>query len=623
MTSKPVRLRFAPSPTGALHIGGVRTALYNYLWAKKMGGKFILRIEDTDRTRFVADAENYIVQALQWLGISPDESDHHAPDSRYAPYRQSDRQAQGIYKKYVQQLLDAGRAYYAFDSSEALDAARKEAEAAGNQGFKYDALTRGSFRNSLSLPAEEVEALLKSGADYVVRLRVERDEQIIFDDLVRGRVEYSSNILDDKVLLKSDGMPTYHLANVVDDYLMEISHVVRGEEWLPSTPTHVLLYRAFGWQDAMPQFVHLPLILRPDGKGKLSKRDGAKFGIPVFPLNFPIGDMSAEIKGFREWGFLPEAALNFLALLGWQKSGSDKDIYSLSELVEAFDFGDINKSGARFDFDKARWFNQQYIIATDNDTLAKAIQPLAEAKFRKKYSIKFLSQVARLLKERVHFVSDFVSVGSYLFQAPNLQETAEKEAKTWKKIASNWSTTQQTITQFLSLAAVTPLNAEALQNAINEAGIKAGELMPPLRLALAGTMSGAAVLDIVCLLGLEETSKRVELLHQALCVSTVDASLFSFLTWRWEPAHYKNLPYSDDEILSFFKFYFLIMKDMPSLSSTPLTINNAIKFIINNRKGIINKFQLPRVPTEKTIRTKLKNEECRSKAREILELESQ
>ncbi len=512
MNSRPVRVRFAPSPTGALHIGGVRTALYNYLWAKKMGGKFILRIEDTDRTRFVPDAENYIVEALKWLGISPDESDL-APNNDYAPYRQSDRQAQGIYQKYVQQLLDAGKAYYAFDSSEDLDAARKAAEAAGNQGFKYDAISRKELRNSLSLPKEEVEALLKSGAERVVRLRVERDEQIVFDDLVRGRVEYSSNTLDDKVLLKSDGMPTYHLANVVDDYLMEISHVVRGEEWLPSTPTHVLLYRAFGWEEKMPQFVHLPLILRPDGKGKLSKRDGAKFGIPVFPLNFPLGDTNAEIKGFREWGFLPEAALNFLALLGWQKSGSDQETYNLAQLIEAFDFADINKSGARFDFDKARWFNQQYIMHTANADLGAVLAPLAEAAFGKAYDTDFCTEAARLLKERVHFISDFMQVGAYLFRAPNLQETAEKEAKTWKKLAASWQEKNRaSVFAFLDLAATLPLplQAETLQKAIDEAGFKAGELMPPLRLSLAGTMSGASVLDIICLLGLEELRRRVE-----------------------------------------------------------------------------------------------------------------
>ncbi|RME93486.1 MAG: glutamate--tRNA ligase, partial [Bacteroidetes bacterium] len=350
-----VRVRFAPSPTGALHIGGVRTALYNYLLAKKLGGTFILRIEDTDQTRYVPGAEAYILEALDWLGLTPDEGPGFG--GAYGPYRQSERQAQ--YLKYAQELVASGRAYYAFDTPEELEAQRELAKAAGKHSFKYDAQSRGQLRNSLSLPKAEVEALLADGVPYTIRLLVEPGQTVVIEDLVRGSVSFQTDELDDKVLLKADGMPTYHLANIVDDHLMKISHVIRGEEWLPSTAHHVLLYRAFGWEDTMPAFAHLPLILKPTGKGKLSKRDGLKLGIPVFPLAWKGDTPEDSFMGFREFGFDPAAVLNFLALLGWNP-GTDQEIFSLDELIAAFSIEKIGKAGARFDFDKAKWFNQQY-----------------------------------------------------------------------------------------------------------------------------------------------------------------------------------------------------------------------------------------------------------------------
>jgi glutamyl-tRNA synthetase len=512
--TKPVRVRFAPSPTGALHIGGVRTALYNYLWAKKNGGTFILRVEDTDQTRFVAGAEDYIVEALAWFGLNVDESPQ--VGGKYAPYRQSERKALGIYAQYAQKLIENGKAYYAFDTPEALDERRKAEEAAGNKGFKYDATSRLGLRNSLSLPKAETDALLAQNAAYVIRLRVERDEIIEFDDIIRGHIQYNSNELDDKVLLKSDGMPTYHLANIIDDYEMQISHVIRGEEWLPSTPTHVLLYRAFGWADKMPLFAHLPLILRPDGKGKLSKRDGAKFGIPVFPLNFPLRDANAETKGFREWGFEPDAALNFLALLGWS-AGDDREFYSLDELVQAFDLANINKSGARFDFDKAKWFNQQYLMRQTNEALGVKIQNLLQSQQpNADFSVEYCAGVAAMLKERVHFLTEFYQNGKYFFNPVDFEQTQATEgADLQKKVLAKWDAARKTALLDLvqQLEALPIFDATTTHDAVmafmEATGLKMGELMPILRLGLSGTMKGAGVFEMIALFGKAETAARL------------------------------------------------------------------------------------------------------------------
>lgn len=533
-----VRVRFAPSPTGALHIGGLRTALYNYLWAKKHGGKFILRVEDTDQTRYVENAEQYITAALDWVGLPLDESP--ALGGNFAPYRQSERKAAGLYTKYVQQLIDSGHAYYAFDSSAALDALRKAAEAE-KTSFKYDARTRINLDNSLTISAEECKKRLAEGADYVVRLKVEADETIAFDDEIRGHITYSSNDIDDKVLLKADGMPTYHLANVVDDYLMEISHVIRGEEWLPSTPTHVLLYRGFGWADKMPKFAHLPLILRPDGKGKLSKRDGAKFGIPVFPLDCEIFDgqlnfgaplqtsspeeaqkMEKEgrfmpIHGFSQWGFEPAAVLNFLALIGWS-SPDGSEFFSLDELIQAFDIQGINKSGARFDFDKAKWFNQQYIIRQDNAILGEKIQDLVKRESGQDFSLDYCAAVAAMLKERVHFLTEFYKNGRYFFAPVDFElMLANEKADIDKKVAAKWDANRAAQIQALAnnLAALPNFDAAACHDAVHafmqENQLKMGELMPILRLALSGTFKGPEVFDMMALFGKTETAARIGL----------------------------------------------------------------------------------------------------------------
>ncbi|EJF53114.1 glutamyl-tRNA synthetase [Saprospira grandis DSM 2844] len=500
--SQQVRLRFAPSPTGALHIGGVRTALYNYLFAKKMGGTFILRIEDTDRKRFVAEAESYINEALAWLGLTPDEGV--VEGGEYGPYRQSDRKA--IYAKYAQQLLDSGYAYYAFDTAEELDAIRKE-----EPNFKYGAESRMKLRNSLTLGQEEVDQLVASG-DYVVRILLPAEEEIVFEDMIRGVVRYNSRDMDDKVLYKgSEQMPTYHLANIVDDYLMKISHVVRGEEWLPSTPLHVMLYRYLGWEESRPAFAHLPLILKPKGNGKLSKRDAAKFEMPVFPLDFEQ-EGQEKINGFREWGFAPAPVLNFLALLGWHPEG-DREMFSLEELVEAFDIEKVSKSGARFDFEKARWFSQQYLMATENKVLAEALQKTLSAQ-GKDYSLAYLEAVAGMLKERVHFLSEMPVVGQYFFAAPNYEDTLANEAKNLKKkVLKKWTAERAELFSQLpellrgSDAATIKTAITAFMEA-NSLGF--GDLLPFLRFALSGTMKGPDVFEMAALLGAEENKNRIQ-----------------------------------------------------------------------------------------------------------------
>ncbi len=498
---KKVRVRFAPSPTGPLHIGGVRTALYNYLFAKKNGGTFILRIEDTDQGRYVPGAEEYIIRSLEWCGLKPDEGLGFGGE--FEPYRQSERKA--IYQKYAQMLIDRGAAYYAFDTPEELEARRHAEAEAGNHNFKYDNLSRAGMKNSLTLPADEVQRLLAAGEEHVIRLKVPENETVTFNDLIRGEVSFQTNELDDKVLLKGDGMPTYHLANIVDDHLMEITNVIRGEEWLPSTGHHVLLYRAFGWEATMPEFAHLPLILKPDGKGKLSKRDGAKFGMPVFPLGWEGKTDEDSFDGFREFGFLPEAVVNFLAFLGWNP-GTEQEIFSLEELCEAFSIENISKGGARFDYDKARWYNQQYIHATDGKKLAEMVRPQLEEKGFEATD-DYLVAVCNLMKDRLSVLPDFLNQAYYFFEEVKLYDD-QNIAKRWKP--ENRPTFETLATRLQNLAAF-ELSAieEAVKQFMAEYHLKMGEVMPMLRLALAGSMQGPAVYEMLTVLGRERSVGRL------------------------------------------------------------------------------------------------------------------
>ena len=496
MSARKVRVRFAPSPTGALHIGGVRTALYNYLFAKQYGGDMILRIEDTDSQRFVPGAEEYIIESLNWLGIKFDEGVGIGGPG--APYRQSERR--DIYKKYVQQLLDAGRAYIAFDTPEELDAKRNDVA-----NFQYDASTRAEMRNSLSMSKEEVDALIANGTQYVVRFKIEPNEDVIVDDLIRGEVTINSSILDDKVLYKSaDELPTYHLANIVDDHLMEISHVIRGEEWLPSAPLHVLLYRAFEWE--APRFAHLPLLLKPDGNGKLSKRDGDRLGFPVFPLEWKdpkTGDISS---GYRESGYLPEAVINFLALLGWNP-GNDQEIMSMEELIRLFSLDRCSKSGAKFDYEKGKWFNHKYIQQKSNAELAEMFIPVlkengVEAPFEK------VEAVVGLMKERVNFVKELWNQCSFFFVAP--QQYDEKTAKKrWKAESPEQMTELCDVLE--GIADFSAENTETIVKAwIESKGYHLGNIMNAFRLAIVGESKGPHMFDITALIGKEETIARLK-----------------------------------------------------------------------------------------------------------------
>ena len=494
---RKVRVRFAPSPTGPLHIGGVRTALYNYLFARRNGGDMVLRIEDTDSARFVPGAEQYITEALSWLGITFDEGV--VQGGPFGPYRQSERRQ--IYKKYVRDLLDSGKAYLAFDTPEELEKKRRE-----TANFQYDASTRLSMRNSLSLPPSEVKSLIDSGARSVVRFKVEPGQEIIVDDLIRGRVSVMSDILDDKVLFKSsDELPTYHLANIVDDHLMEITHVIRGEEWLPSAPLHVLLYKAFGWQDSMPQFAHLPLLLKPEGKGKLSKRDGDRLGFPVFPLEWndpKSGDLSS---GFREKGYFPEALVNFLAFLGWNP-GSEREIYSLEELVSLFDLSKCSKSGARFDFQKAVWFNHEYILMKSPSEIAALFEPILEANGINE-SRDRVTQVASMMKDRVNFVSELWPLCKFFFVAPQ-QYDPKTVAKRWH----SYSPSQMDELACL-LDSLDDFSVESQEKAVSSwmeaKGYKAGDIMNAWRLSLVGEGKGPGMYDISAFLGKQETIARM------------------------------------------------------------------------------------------------------------------
>ena len=495
---RKVRVRFAPSPTGPLHIGGVRTALFNYLFARQNGGSMILRIEDTDSQRFVPGAEDYINESLRWLGIEIDEGVREGGD--FGPYKQSERKE--IYKKYVDQLLAEGKAYIAFDTPEELNAARES-----QPNFQYDASTRGSMRNSLVMPAEEVKALIESGAQYVVRFLIEPNADVVVNDLIRGRVVINSSILDDKVLYKSaDNLPTYHLANIVDDHLMEVSHVIRGEEWLPSAPLHVLLYQAFGWEDTMPQFVHLPLLLKPVGNGKLSKRDGDKLGFPVFPLEWHDPKSGETSSGYREQGYLPEAVVNFLALLGWNP-GDDTEMMSMEELISKFSFAHCSKSGAKFDYQKGIWFNHEYLIKMDDTDLAQLFMPVLEEKGYGNVDLAYVAKAVGMVKGRINFVRDLWEQGDFFFQAPT--EYAEKDVKKrWKEDTTTHM--EELITVIEGIDDMTSANAEKIVlDWIASKEYHMGNVMNAFRLCVVGACRGPHMFDITELMPKAEVIARL------------------------------------------------------------------------------------------------------------------
>ena len=497
MAERKVRVRFAPSPTGALHIGGVRTALYNYLFARQHGGEFIFRIEDTDSNRFVPGAEEYIIESFKWLGIHFDEGVSFGGE--HGPYRQSERR--DIYKKYVQQLLDTGKAYIAFDTPEELDAKRAEI-----QNFQYDASTRLMMRNSLSLSQEEVKSLIDSGHQYVVRFKIEPGEDVCVHDMIRGDVVINSSILDDKVLYKSaDELPTYHLANIVDDHLMEVTHVIRGEEWLPSAPLHVLLYRAFGWEDTMPSFAHLPLLLKPDGKGKLSKRDGDRLGFPVFPLEWHDPKSGEVSSGYRESGYLPEAVLNFLALLGWNP-GTEQEIMSLDEMIRLFDITKCSKAGARFDYVKGMWFNKEYILLKDNKELAPAFDEILRANGIEASMEQVEAVVGMMKMKKINFIKDLWPLCDFFFIAP------ENYTYDDKFVRKNWNETTSADMKELAgvLSALDDFSVESQQKAV-EKWVETTGKKPwnPWRVALVGTGKGPDMYELSAFLGKEETLRRI------------------------------------------------------------------------------------------------------------------
>ncbi|SHK38062.1 glutamyl-tRNA synthetase [Reichenbachiella agariperforans] len=500
--SQEVRVRFAPSPTGVLHIGGIRTALYNYLFAKKNNGKFLLRIEDTDQSRFVEGAEQYIKDSLAWCGIIPDEGPDQGGD--FGPYKQSDRK--DLYKGYVDQLLAEDKAYYAFDTPEELDEMRETLKAAKANSLNYNSISRNTMKNSLTLSADEVQAKLDAGEPYVIRIKVPAKEEVRLKDIVRGWVNVHTSTMDDKVLMKSDGMPTYHLANVVDDHLMEITHVIRGEEWLPSAPLHVLLYQYLGWGDEIPEFAHLPLLLKPDGNGKLSKRDAEKHGFPIFPLAWQGQGEDGELKGFKEEGYLSPAFVNFLAFLGWNPGG-ENEIYSLTELVKEFSLERITKAGAKFDIQKAIWYNQQYIRRMSPSALGQLLLVQTTAAGITCDADK-ATAIATLLQERIDFIPELSTKGAYFFGQPT-----DYDAKTVKK---KWKETAQAVLPQLAdkLDTEETLTAEGIQEAFhavladNEAG--AGMVMQILRVAVTGEAGGPDLMKIMEVLGTKEVSHRIK-----------------------------------------------------------------------------------------------------------------
>ena len=504
MSERKVRVRFAPSPTGPLHIGGVRTALYNYLFARSHGGDLVLRIEDTDSRRFVPGAEEYILEAFQWLGIQFDEGV--GVGGPHGPYRQSERRE--IYRQYVQQLIDAGKAYYAFDTPEELEQAHQ-----AEPNFQYDARTRGRMRNSLTLGAAETKRLIEDGQQYTVRFKIDPGREVHIEDLIRGSVSVKSDILDDKVLYKSaDELPTYHLANIVDDHLMEITHVIRGEEWLPSAPLHVLLYEAFGWQDTMPRFAHLPLLLKPEGKGKLSKRDGDRLGFPVFPLEWHDPRTGEASSGFRESGYFPEAVVNFLALLGWNP-GTEQELFTMEELVAAFDITKCSKSGAKFDYKKGMWFNHEYVLRKTDEEIAALFAPIV-ANNGSTESLERVTQVVHMMKDRVSFVRELWPLCSFFFFAPDHYD--EKTVrKRWKEYSPKQLT--ELVEMLCKLDDFSIASQEKAAMAWVEAkGYKLGDVMNAFRLTLVGEGKGPGMFDISAFLGKEETSRRVARAIEAL-----------------------------------------------------------------------------------------------------------
>jgi glutamyl-tRNA synthetase len=506
-----VRVRFAPSPTGPLHMGGVRTALYNYLFAKKNGGDFILRIEDTDQERFVPGAEEYIIESLKWCGIEPNEGVGFG-DGEYKPYRQSERKA--MYRQFAEQLVKSGHAYYAFDTNEELDEARKKMEAAKST-FSYNAVTRQNMKNSLVFSEDETNKRIAAGEHYVIRIKIPRNEEVRLHDDIRGWVVVNTAQMDDKVLFKSDGMPTYHLANVVDDYTMKITHVIRGEEWLPSAPLHVLLYKYLGWEAVMPQFAHLPLLLRPDGNGKLSKRDGDRLGFPVFPISGNLLDPKTKkmesFTGYREAGYFPDAFVNMLALLGWHGSGN-QELYTLDELVNDFSLERVGKSGAKFDPEKTKWFNQQYLRKRSDEELAELFigEVMVKATSAPKECLdkKYVTEVVRLIKEKANFVNEFWSLGSFFFIAPVAYD-AEVIKKRWNEKSKGFIA--ELAKAFAAMNAFDAASAEAtFKSTAEKLGIKTGEVMQLYRVCLSGLGGGPALFEMTALLGKEEVVKRLE-----------------------------------------------------------------------------------------------------------------
>ena len=498
----PVRVRFAPSPTGALHIGGVRTALYNYLLARKTGGTMILRIEDTDQTRFVPGAEEFIIESLAWAGIKIDEGI--GVGGPHAPYRQSERKP--IYKKYAQQLLDAGHAYYAFDTEDDLNVMRDRLKAAGSSSQQYDSSTRMSMKNSLTLDANAVQQRLSAGEPYVIRAKIPTNEEVSLNDLIRGTVSVNSSLLDDKVLMKSDGMPTYHLANVVDDYEMKITHVIRGEEWLPSAPLHVLLYRFLGWESVRPQFAHLPLLLKPDGNGKLSKRDADKMGFPIFPLSWKDPSTDEQSTGYREAGYLPDALINFLAFLGWNP-GTEQEIFSMQQLVDAFTIERIGKAGAKFDIQKAQWFNQQYLKAKSNTELAEFL--LVDLKREGIVCTQEKAEkVCHAMRERITFPQDIWQHGKFFFNAPTVFDEPT--------LAKKWNAeTASVLTAFSSkLNEKTVISADEakalLESVCASLNMGAGKIMQVLRISLTGGSAGPDLMLTIEIIGAKEASDRLK-----------------------------------------------------------------------------------------------------------------
>ena len=498
MTERKVRVRFAPSPTGPLHIGGVRTALYNYLFARQHGGDLVFRIEDTDTTRFVPQAEAYIIEAFRWLGIKFDEGVSFG--GNYGPYRQSERR--DIYKKYVQVLLERGKAYVAFDTPEELEQKRQEI-----QNFQYDNKTRLMMRNSLTMSKEEVDRLIADGKQYVVRFKIDAGEEVLVDDMIRGEVHVKSDILDDKVLYKSaDQLPTYHLANIVDDHLMEITHVIRGEEWLPSAPLHVLLYKAFGWEDTMPRFAHLPLLLKPDGKGKLSKRDGDRLGFPVFPLDWKDDEGNVTSTGYREQGYFPEAVINFLALLGWNP-GTEQEMFTLDELVPLFDISKCSKAGAKFAYEKGIWFNHEYILKKSAEEIARLWEPEVRA-HGVNDSFDRIVKVCEMMKDRVNFVKELWPLCSFFFEAPTAYD--EKTVKKrWKEDSAQVMTELIGVLEGIDDFSIE--NQEQIVHAwVEQKEYKLGNVMNAWRLALVGEGKGPGMFDISSFLGKEETIRRTK-----------------------------------------------------------------------------------------------------------------